>query len=115
MSIDLENIIAVASAAKAYKDELVDDKAFQTTHSQAEFITTCNPETVLEMAREIQRLQQDESRLDFLTDAVYDSRTGVTIDRSTDPADKGYRVMWFHKQFSRQPDLRKAIDAAMGG
>ena len=60
-----------------------------------------------------ENLLVDSAMLDFLEDAVEDSRTGVTSDMSTHPDNKGFRVMWFHKQFERKPTMREAIQVAM--
>ena len=67
---------------------------------------------------EIDRLNKDAARLDWMEGEAATSRTGVSIDYRKYVEDgcvleKGYRLMRHHKIFEARPSLREAIDAAM--
>ena len=78
-----------------------------------------NPgQLMLDAAKEIERLNKDAARLDWMEGEAATSRTGVSIDYRKYVEDgcvleKGYRLMRYHKIFEARPSLREAIDAAM--
>ena len=74
---------------------------------------------IAELEAEVERLQSDEDRINWLEFEAQDSMSGISAKfmkkQDAHPLKPGYRIYRYHKVHNAAPTLREAIDEAMKG